>query len=92
MENILFETLNSMPNTFSSNRFCLTAVKNGLDQYLVTNGTCLIFLHKNAIQSKSSRRLWSKKNNTNNNIQNCINILKNAGYRILRQKNDWEEL
>jgi hypothetical protein len=58
---ILAETLNGMPRTFSSNQFANKARKKGLTNQEIENGAVGTFLHRNAIQG-NSKRMWTKNN------------------------------
>jgi len=60
---ILTETLNKMPKTFSSNQFAEKARKKGLTNKEVENGVVGVFLHRNAIQG-NTKRMWTKNQST----------------------------
>jgi len=56
---ILMETLNRMPRTFSSNQFADKARKKGLTNRQIESGAVGTFLHRNATQG-NTKRMWTK--------------------------------
>lgn len=95
---ILIETLTEMPVTFSSNLFSTVAQKKGLTKQEVANGVIGMFLHKNCIQSKLTRRMWHKKDLKSNDLTDmdvlneAIKLVKSAGLKVMKPINEWIEI
>ncbi len=94
---ILIKTLETMPNSFTSNEFCKCARKKGYPKNLVVNGFCLKFLLQHAVRASESKRMWTKMNQkihtTNENeIQQAIALLKSNGYKVMKPISDWAEV
>jgi|GEM_PF-3215724 len=96
MNEIMFKTLDKMKNDFSSNEFSRIAKRFGLSKRAIANGAIANFLKINAIPGDSIR-LWTKKHSDHNyfkvdksdEILSAINLLKDNGYKVLKQVSDW---
>ena len=96
--NKLQEVLEAMEETFSSNEFCDLARELGFSEVKIAHGHVGKFLHDNCEQN-GSRRSWKKidikpKNlfSIESEIQKAIALLKENGYRVLKVRQEWEEL
>lgn len=90
-----FEMLN---NDFTSSEFAFYARQNGISDQLISTGALAIFLHKRAKQT-FSKRTWQKKDNkptTAKNIdfdvEKAIKLLKNNGFKIMKNISEWKEM
>ena len=95
-----------MDNVFTSFTFGEAAIKNGFPARLLRNGANYRFLMKhctnNGYRSKTWNKIIVKKaenvpvkkefENTEINIAEAIKILKNAGYKILKPVDKFEEI
>jgi len=90
----LMEVFNLMPLSFSGKQFAAECIEQGIDPEIISKGITTSFLHLNADIIKGTRS-WIKKDAiqvTNENTtyeQECIQYLKEKGYKIL--KLNWEE-
>lgn len=99
---ILKNVLASMPDTFSSDMFCLELRKFGVDNEFIAKGNCSLFLKRYVKQGKS-RRSWVKKtaasfknelpfDDIDKRISEAIELLKNNGFKIQRPVQRWEDI
>ena len=99
MEQLFLQTLEEMPDIFTSNLFCYTAKQKGVYKRDIADGQAATFLSSHAKQYGSKRR-WIKLGYIVNqanvkptlNIEEAISLLKNAGYKVMKPKTEWEEL
>lgn len=83
-----------MPNEFTSNYFAEKFKALGGDQYTINKGVAADFLRKHA-RNNGSRRLWTKyvqNNQTTSFIDDAIKVLKNAGYKVFKPVQSFEEV
>lgn len=80
---ILNESLDRMPRTFSSNLFANISRKKGLTELEIRNGVTKKYLHRYTMQDANSKRTWHK---ISNNLENK-NIPKN-NFKWERQDKD----
>ena len=102
---ILKKTLEEMNDIFTSFIFGEAAIKNGYPKELLRNGGNYRFLMKHCTNAGYRSKTWHKNSskkdnissqtvteNNSNDIKNAINILKNAGYKIMKPVDNWEEI
>ena len=100
--NILENTLNRMPISFSSNEFTKMAKKSGISQREIDRGIIANYLKLNANRHEDSRRMYTKKqkavdifqefHSQSTEIQRAIDLLKSKGYKIMKPVKEYVEV
>ena len=97
----LHAALIKMTHHFKSSQFAAECRLQGISDEFISRGRCANFLHKNAIQSKDSNYEWTKKESHSEDIfhylgvdklQDAIKLLKQSGYRVMKQVSEWQEI
>lgn len=102
---LLSQTLDQMPNGFSSHDFCTVLSAKGFSKAKIRKGAAAEYLRTVAIQTGKGARTWRKKPvQTQLSIhdinvpaatiteQGAIEHLKKLGYKIMKPINQWEEI
>jgi hypothetical protein len=95
LNDILSKSLEKMPDFFSSNQFADAAIRLNYPKIAITKGMLGSYLHKHATQSNTSKRMWHKRGNYQqqfNDIDAAISLLKSQGYKIMKPVSDWQEI
>ena len=92
---ILEQTIQEMPDSFTSNEFNKRAIKNGYPAKKLKRKGLASFIRKYADNAYEGSKTWVKRNNLQEkNImtdEDMIKHLKGKGYKIMKPVNEWIE-
>lgn len=95
------EVSSQLPNEFTSSDFYKACRAYGVQEWVLQSGAATQFLNKNFFSISPTKKKWAKKEVPNNlfqelltydPIQQAIDVLKKAGYRILKPITEYKEL
>ena len=104
---ILERTFTQMPNVFTTNDFKIKAIENGYFVCNTIGQRWFPFLRKYADNNKVKGKTWTKRDNYKNqsvkstqesimpqgeDLSKAIQMVKAAGYKVMKPVNDWIEL
>lgn len=95
------EVSSRLPKEFTSAEFYKACRLYGVQERVLQSGAATLFLNKNFYSTSPTKRQWAKKEMPNelfteqlteDPIKHAIEVLKKAGYRILKPITEYKEL